>query len=124
MSERRVSRLNSLLKEVLSEVLTQDLHHIPGVSTLMTITSVEITSDLSFAKVFVSVIGNQVAKDATLEALNRVAGVIARTASKKVVLRSFPKLHFYIDEGLEKQLKISELLAKVAPPTPTEEPSL
>lgn len=115
MSGRRVSRLNSLLKEVLSEVIKKDLHHVPGISELITITTVEITHDLSFAKVYVSVIGNQSAKEATCEALNRVAGTIAYIASKKVVLRLFPKLRFYIDEGLEKQLKICEILAKVAP---------
>lgn len=112
---RRVPRLNSLLKEVLSEVLTKDLHHIPGKSEFLTITSVEVTADLSFAKVFISVIGEPSVREATCDALNRMAGVIAQTASKKVTMRFFPKLKFFIDEGLEKQLKICELLSKVAP---------
>lgn len=114
---RRVSRLNSLLKEVLSEVLIKDLHHIPGKSDLFTITSVEITADLSYAKVFISVIGDSSEKEATCDALNRKAGIIAQTASRKVSMRIFPKIKFFIDEGLEKQLKICELLSKVAPPT-------
>ena len=112
---RRVPRLNSLLKEVLSEVLIRDLHHIPGKSDFLTITSVEITADLSFAKVFISVIGEPSVKEATCDALNRMANVIAYTAFKKVTMRIFPKLKFYLDEGLEKQLKICELLSKVAP---------
>lgn len=117
MSGRRVSRLNSLLKEVLSEVIKKDLHHVPGISEFTTITAVEITHDLSFAKVHVSVIGSQSVKESTCESLNRVSRTIAYIASRKVVLRLFPKLHFYIDDGLEKQLKICEILAKVAPPS-------
>ena len=115
MSSRRVFRLNSLLKEVISEVLSKDLHHIAGKSELITITSVEITADLSFAKVFFSMIGDQKAKEAACDVLNSIAGQIAHLASRKIRIRLFPKLHFYIDEGLEKQLRICEILEKVSP---------
>ena len=118
METRRVSRLNSLLKEVISEVLSKDLHHIVGLPKLLTITSVEITADLSFAKIFFSIIGDAKAKEAAIRSLNAIAGQVARCASRKVRLRLFPKIRFYIDEGLEKQLRICEILAKVAPPAP------
>lgn len=117
MSTRRVFRLNSLLKEVISEVLRKDLHHIAGKTELLTITSVEITADLRFAKVFFSMIGDQKAKEAECSILNGIAGQIAHIASRKIRIRTFPKLRFYIDEGLEKQLRICEILAKVAPKT-------
>lgn len=119
MTTRRVFRLNSLLKEVISEVLCKDLHHVAGMSELMTITSVEITADLHFAKVFVSLIGDQKAKEKTCALLNSMAGQIGHIASKKIRIRTFPKLQFYIDEGLEKQLRICEILAKVAPKEPS-----
>ena len=115
MSTRRVFRLNSLLKEVISEVLRKDLHHIAVKTELVTITSVEITADLSFAKVFFSMIGDKAAKEAQMHCLNGIAGQIAYIASHKIRIRTFPKLRFYIDEGLEKQLRICEILAKVAP---------
>ena len=115
MSTRRVFRLNSLLKEVISEDLRKDLHHIAGKTELLTITSVEITADLSFAKVFLSLIGDQKAKESVCKILNDISGLIAHTASRKIRIRTFPKLRFYIDEGLEKQLRICEILAKVAP---------
>ncbi len=115
MKTRRVFRLNSLLKEVISEVLRKDLHHIAGKPELLTITSVEITDDLSFAKVFFSMIGDKAAKEAAYVVLNEIAGQIGCLAAKKIRIRTFPKLRFYIDEGLEKQLRICEILAKVAP---------
>jgi ribosome-binding factor A len=115
MSTRRVFRLNSLLREVISEVINKDLHHIQGKPELLTITSVEITADLSFAKVFCSTIGSAEAKIAACAVLNAIAGQISHFASRKVRMRIFPKLRFYVDEGLEKQLRICEILEKVAP---------
>jgi ribosome-binding factor A len=115
MTPRRVPRLNSLLKEVISEVLSKDLHHVVGLPALLTITSVEITADLSFAKVYFSIIGDAKAKEAASVILNEMAGQVARLASRKVRMRLFPKIRFYLDGGLEKQLRICEILAKVAP---------
>ena len=118
MSTRRVFRLNSLLKEVVSEVLTKDLHHVVGMPKFLSITGVEITADLSFAKVYFSLIGDAKAKEAACVLLNNIAGQIVYIAARKVRLRLFPKLRFYVDEGLEKQLRICDLLAKVTPTTP------
>ncbi len=115
MSSMRVVRLNSLLKEVISEVLRRDIHHVENVSAdLVTVTSVEITPDLSYAKVFVSVIAPLPTKQKIVEALQSSAGMIGSLSSKKVRIRHFPKLEFFLDEGLEKQLRVQELLSKIS----------
>jgi ribosome-binding factor A len=111
---KRTVRLNSLLKEVISEVVHRDIHHIPHIDEFVTITRVEITSDLSFAKVFVSVLGDEKKKKQAVESLQNMAGLIAKLSSKKVTLRFFPALTFEIDAGLEKQLRIEELLSKLS----------
>jgi len=80
----------------------------------VTITSVDITSDLSFAKVFISVIGDEKKKKLALQALQENAGPIARRASKKVVMHHFPVLTFEIDSGLEKQLHMEEIFSKLS----------
>lgn len=115
MSSRRVLRLNSLLKEVISEVLREDLHHEIKEISLLAVTSVEITADLSYAKVFISVIAEQSVKEHTCAQLNRISGQIAHLAMKKVCMRIFPKLSFFLDEGLEKHMRICDVLAKVLP---------
>ena len=114
MTNRRIFRLNSLLKEVISDVINRDMHHIPRKPELLTITSVDVAPDLHSAKVFCSAIGGPEAKAAACAVLNAFAGQISHIASRKVRLRSFPRLHFYIDEGLEKQLRICEILQKVS----------
>lgn len=108
----RTKRLNSLLKEVISEVIRDDVDN-PHVSELFTITEVDISKDLSHAKVFVSVIGEEHEKEETVKALNSASGFIATLASKKVTMRLFPNLQFKIDETVEKHMRIEEALRKI-----------
>ena len=110
--KQRTDRLNSLLREVISEVIRADLQH-EQVSDLLTITRVDITKDLEHADVFISVIGNAEAKNNTLAILMKKAGPIAKACSKKVRMRIFPKLHFALDTGLDKHLRVQELLSKI-----------
>lgn len=111
---KRTDRLNSLLKEVLSEVIRRDIHHLPFSNELVTITRVEITTDLSYAKVYISVIGDDKKKKMTLSALQDMARPIALIARKKVTMRLFPTLDFCLDSDLEKQLHMEELLHKIS----------
>ena len=112
MVKNRVARLNSLLKEVLSEVIHRDVRN-PLVHKLVTVTGVEITSDLQHAKVHISVIGTDKEKQDTIEALQSGAGFIAILASKKVVMRYFPALTFKLDSSVEQQMRINTLLYKI-----------
>lgn len=109
---KRIDRLNSLLKQVISEVVTRDVRN-PKVGTLITITSVDVSKDLHNANVYVSVIGNAVDKKQTLSALQSAAGFISVQASKKIVLRYFPTLTFRLDSTVEEQLRIDALLDKI-----------
>ena len=112
MPKKRVDRLNSLLKEVISEVVTKDVRN-PKVAPFVTITSVEISPDLQHAKVFISVIGTDQQKSDTIEALQSAAGFIAIHASKKVVLRYFPALSFKLDTSVDEHLRIDAILNKI-----------
>lgn len=111
--KQRVDRLNSLLKEVISDIIRKEVKH-PGVAKLLTVTRVDITKDLHFAKVYISVIGTDQEKNETLEALQASAGFIAVQASKQVVMRYFPALTFKLDTSVEKHMRIEELLGKIA----------
>lgn len=112
MAVKRTDRLNSSLKEVISDVIKRDVEN-PHVTQLVTVTRVEITKDLHHCKVFISVIGSDQEKKQTLEALQSAAGFIAVKASHKVVMRYFPELTFKLDTSLEKYLRIEELLHQI-----------
>lgn len=109
---RRTERLNSLLKEVISEVVRKDVDN-PKIPILITITEVDISKDLQHAKVMFSLIGDDNEKQECLEALQSAAGFISVLSSKKVVMRHFPSLHFKIDNSVEKHLRIEEALRKI-----------
>jgi len=129
MTSKRTVRLNSLLKEVLSDVIHKGIHHNAFIDEFVTITRVEITADLDYAKVFVSVLqkGKKVVdKDRVIEELNNLSRPIAHTAMKQVRMRQFPQLQFMLDTSLENQLRMEDIFAKISnerekrPQLPTE----
>jgi len=112
MVKQRIDRLNSLLKEVISEVIHRDVRN-PNITGFLSVTRVEVTKDLHHAKVYVSIIGSEKEKKTILQALHSAAGFISQTASKKVTIRFFPTLTFLIDDTVDKQMRIEELLQKI-----------
>lgn len=112
MAKQRITRINSLLKEVISDIIKRDVCN-PSVNQLMTVTRVEISPDLHYAKVYVSVIGSEAIKEGTLSALQSAAGFIAIHASKEVVMRYFPTLTFILDKGVDKRMRIEKLLSEI-----------
>ena len=113
MTKQRTSRLNSLLKEVISDIIRRDVRN-PHVNELVTVTRVDISKDLHYAKVYISVIGTAEQKEETLAALQSAAGFIAVQSSREVVMRYFPTLTFKLDDSVEKHMRIEELLSKIA----------
>ncbi len=111
-SQRRIERLNSLLKEVISDVIRKQVKN-PHLPNLTTITGVDVTRDLKHAKVFVSVIGDEQVKKKAIDALQSASGFISVHSSKQVVLRYFPELTFIIDNSVEKQMRIDSLISKI-----------
>ena len=110
--KHRLLRLNSLLKEVIAEVIQRDVRH-PKVHSLISVTSVEIAKDLKHAKVYVSVIGTSQERAESVAALQSSAGFIALCASKKIVLRYFPQLTFKLDITVDQQMRIDDLLTEI-----------
>lgn len=112
MQKKRTDRLNSLLKEVISDVIRKDVRN-PHVTEFVTVTRVDITKDLHHAKVYISVIGTDRQKNETIDALQSAAGFIAVQASRQVVIRYFPALTFKLDDSVDKHMKIDKLLSDI-----------
>lgn len=112
MKKNRLNRINSLLKEVLFEVIQKEVRN-PNVNLFVSVTRVETSADLHHAKVFISLIGTQQEKAKVLDALQSAAGFIAVAASKQVELRHFPSLAFKIDTSADEHMKIEKILADI-----------
>lgn len=112
MPPKRTDRLNSLLREVISDVIRKEVRN-PDIPELISVTRVDISKDLHHAKVYVSIIGTDQEKANAIHALASAAGFIAMTASKQVVMRFFPALRFLLDDSVDKHMRIEELLKEI-----------
>ena len=112
MKKNRLERVNSLLKEVIFEVIQREVKN-PHINTFVTVTKVDTSADLHHAKVSISLICPEPEKVKVIAALQCAAGFIAVHASKKVQLRYFPELSFKLDNSLDEFIRIQELLNKV-----------
>lgn len=109
MKKNRIDRINSLLREVIFDVIQKQVKN-PHVNLFVTVTRVDTSADLYHAKVYISLIGTDVEKQQVLHALESAAGFIAVQASQQVEMRHFPTLSFKLDTSAEEHFKIEKLL--------------
>ena len=113
-------RINEVLREVVGAAIAGDLSD-PRIG-FVTVTAVETSPDLHTAKVFVSVLGEEEDRVATLEALRSSHGVIQSRIAAETRMKRTPTLTFHYDDTIEQGVRISRLLEDVAEPEPGDEP--
>lgn len=105
---RRQRRINELLREEISTLLLREARD-PRLAHV-TVTDVEISSDLGHARVYISVIGDQHAKVEALAGLEHATSFLKRGLAARVSLRRVPDLSFHLDDSIERGQRILELL--------------
>jgi len=106
----RQDRVESIINKNISEIIQFELKD-PSVG-FVTITDVKMTNDYSYAKVYVSFLGQTNRQKKGLETLNRAKGYIRSLLSKKISIRKVPELIFVLDTTLEKANKIESIIKK------------
>lgn len=106
----KIERLNDQFQKEISvilqtEIKDQDIHFV-------TITGCEITNDLSFCKVYFTVL-DESKKDSTLKALKGAASFIRGELSKRIQVRHTPELRFFYDDSIEYGNKIEKIIEKI-----------
>jgi ribosome-binding factor A len=109
----RMRRVNEAIKEIIGTALTQDLKD-PRIG-FVTLTGVETAADLTHAKVFVSVYGKQVEKDATMEGLRAARPYLQRLISDELKIKRTPALEFVYDVSVDQGMRIQALLRSSGP---------
>ncbi|MCL1957133.1 MAG: 30S ribosome-binding factor RbfA [Fibromonadales bacterium] len=104
----RTDRLGAEMQKEISTLLHNGLKN-PNVG-LASISRVDVSSDLSYATVRVSVLGSKQEQMKSLNALQQSAGFIRSHLAKLIKLRKFPELHFVFDENLQHAARIDEIL--------------
>ena len=112
MANDRIIRIAAEIKKALSFIIHDDIKD-PRISPMAAVTKVDLTRDLKFAKVYVSIYDTPEKRQSTLEALKHAEGYIKNKVGEAVKIRSLPHLTFLLDDSVEYSLKISNLLKEV-----------
>ncbi len=101
-------RVDEAMRAVLSEAIAKDLKD-PRVG-FVTVTGVKTSPDLRHARVYVSVLGDDDARDASLDGLRSAHGFLQRQVATELSLKHTPSLSFEYDDSVDRGMRISQLL--------------
>lgn len=110
MGQYRLQRLNDQLRDEISQLILRGDVKDPRVNTFLSINRVEVTSDLGYAKVFVSSFLPDGQLKNGVNGLNAAAGYIQGQIAKKLRIRQFPKLTFVLDSGMKEGFNMVQKL--------------
>lgn len=111
MSSVKIQKLNGTIQRELSMIFLNEVRD--RKLKFVTVTAVETTNDLSFAKVFVTFMGSEGEKKRGMEALEKSSGYIRSLLAKKLKVRKVPELIFKIDESVEYGNKIEKIISEL-----------
>jgi ribosome-binding factor A len=104
----RMRRVNEAVREVVSARLAEGLRD-PRIG-FVTVTSVDTSPDLRQARVYVSVLGTDDERAATMAGLESAHGVLQQAVARELRLKHTPTLQFVFDESIHRGMRITELL--------------
>jgi len=111
---RRPERLAEGIREEVARIVASDLKD-PRLG-FVTITRVEVTHDLSHARVLVGVLGGEVEREKSLAALRSAAGFVRREIGRRLRIRIVPEVEFRYDKGIEATDRVARLLNETPSP--------
>ncbi len=112
MNDKRINRISEEVKKVVSELLFRDIKD-PRISGLPSVNKVIVTKDLKFAKIYISVLGNEEEKTNTIKGLENAKGFVRSEIGKRISLRHVPEPSFYLDNSIEEAIYMTQLIEKV-----------
>jgi ribosome-binding factor A len=110
MSSARIRRVNQAMRQVLGDAIAQDLKD-PRVG-FVTVTDVKTSPDLRHARVYVSVLGDEATRAATLDGLRSAHGFLQGRVAGELRMKRTPELHFELDETAERAARLERLIAE------------
>jgi ribosome-binding factor A len=113
MSSARMRRVDETVRSVLSDAIATQLKD-PRVG-FVTVTAVKTSPDLRHATVYVSVLGDDAVRAASLDGLRSAHGFLQRRLARELTLKHTPTLTFIYDETVDTGMRITQLLADESP---------
>ena len=117
MSYQRIDRISEEVRREVDAIIREEVHD-PRVSGTYSVTRAEVTGDLRYAKIYISVLEDD-KREGLMDALKHAGGFIRRSLGKRMIIRYTPELIFVSDKNIEYGVHIAKVLADAAV---TEEP--
>ncbi|HTO92056.1 MAG TPA: 30S ribosome-binding factor RbfA [Candidatus Sulfotelmatobacter sp.] len=109
----RPERVGHMMQREIADILANKLRD-PRLGAMVSVTDVEVTPDLSFARVFVSILPQDQQRDRVLEGLQNAAGFVRRELAPRLGLREVPELRFLLDTSSERGARVEDLLRRLS----------
>lgn len=116
----RPEKVAQLMRREVAEILETKLRD-PRLASTVTVTDVEVTSDLSFARIYVTVLGDASVRPGALAALQHAAGFVRHELGDRLGLREVPEIRFLYDDSLDQGQRVDELLRRIERGEPVED---
>ncbi|MGB3695364.1 MAG: 30S ribosome-binding factor RbfA [Spirulinaceae cyanobacterium] len=114
VTSRRVSKVASLIKQEVSQMLLNQIKDDRVGAGMVSITDVDVSGDLQHAKIFVSIYGTPEAREETMVGLESSASFVRRELGQRLRLRRTPEVRFIEDTSLEKGDRMIDLLNSIS----------
>ena len=106
------TRINGEVQRELSQIIRNEIKD-PRIAMMTSVTAVEVAPDLKTCKAYISVLGDEKAKEDTIAGLRSAEGYVRRLLAKNVNLRNTPEIQFVLDQSIEYGVTMSKLIDEV-----------
>ena len=113
MSYQRIDRISEEVRREVDAIIREQLHD-PRIRGTFSVTRAEVTRDLRYAKIYVSVL-EEADRAPLLAALKRAAGFVRHELGKRMIIRYAPEMLFTLDQNIEYGVHIASVLKQVQP---------
>lgn len=110
MSYQRIDRISEEVRREVDAIIREELHD-PRIGGTWSLTRAEVTGDLRYAKIYISVLEDD-RREGMMDALKNARGYIRRALGKRMVIRYTPELVFVCDKNIEYGVHIAKVLAE------------
>lgn len=111
MAKERINKINEEVHRSLAEIV-RELKD-TRIPLMTSIVAVSVTNDLSYAKVYVSVMGDDETKKRALQGLKSAAGFVRRELGRRIDIRHTPEILFELDHSIEHGAHINKIISEL-----------
>lgn len=110
---RKTERVGSLFREEISELLRREVKD-PRLSGVFSVAEVEVTPDLRYAHIYISIMGSEEEKKGVMSGLESASGFIRRELAHRLQMRRIPELIFVRDDSIEKGSRLLRIIDELS----------